>query len=160
MKLAAAFLLGSVALVGQVVPPTPAPQVSQDLPKYILTVGGGFASPNGKFAYVSESSLVLPQGTYLTVSQEYSIVKGQVQSCTFAGAAKPLYRFSVITAGVTGLGGGCNSTVGDSSAAASGQGFLHINWGRLPFGNVITVQKNSNTGYKVTFGFTWSKQQP
>jgi len=150
VKFAALFLLGAALLAAQ----SPAPQ---ELPKVILTTGGGFASPNGKFAYISESSLILPQGTYATVSQEYSIIKGVVQSCTFAGITKPLYQFSIFTIGLTGLGGGCNSTGGDTSGAGSGQGFLHVNWGKMPFGNVITVAKNTSGAYKVTLGFTWSK---
>ncbi len=153
LSCAGPFLLLAASLWAQ----TPAPGAPQDLPKVIITVGGGFASPNGKFAYVSESSLILPQGTYATISQEYSIIKGVVVSCTFAGATKPMYTFSIVTIGITGLGGGCNSTNGDTSGAGSAQGFLHFKWGHLPFGNVITAQKNSNSGFKITLGFTGQK---
>ena len=145
MRLLATFLLAVALGVAQ----TP-----QEPPKYILSGGGGFASPNGKFAYVSESSLILPQGTYATVSQEYTLIKGAVQSCTFAGISKPIYQWSLLTIGLTGLGGGCTSSSGDTAGAGSGQGFLHVKWGHLPFGNVITAAKNSNTGFKVTLGFT------
>jgi len=153
-KLAAFLLLSAASLWAQ--DSSPAPQAST-LPKIVLTAGGGFASPNGKFAYVSESSLVLPQGTYATISQEYTIIKGVVQSCTFAGATKPMYQFSVVTVGLTGLGGGCTSSAGDTSGAGSAQGFLFIKWGHLPFGNVITAMKNSNTGFKVTLGFSMQR---
>lgn len=132
-------------------------QVSTTLPKVILTGGGGFMPPSSKFAYVSESSLVLPQGTYATISQEYTLTKNVIQSCTFAGVSKPLYTFSVFTVGLTGLGGGCNSTSGSTSSAGSGQGFLHIRWGKTHFGNVLTVAKNTNSSYKLTLGWSWSQ---
>ncbi len=70
---------------------------------------------------MSESTLVLPQQTYATVALEYTLVKGQVQSCTLAGLTKPMYQLSVITLGLTGLGGGCTGTNGKASAAGSGQ---------------------------------------
>lgn len=146
------FLL-VLPLFGQV-PVTP---VAATLPKIVLTGGGGFASPSGKFVYISESSLVLPQGTYATVSQEYTLIKGLVQSCTFAGVSKPIYQFSVFTVGLTGLGGGCNSTNGISSGVGSGQGFLHIKWGKTHFGNVFTITKNTNSSYKLTLGWSWSQ---
>ncbi len=159
MKFAATFLLGAAVLAAQstVAPQDPAFTPTM-LPKYIVTAGGGFASPNGKFAYISESSMVLPQQTYATVSQEYTLIKGQVQSCTFAGLTKPMYQFSVVTVGLTGLGGGCTSSSGETSGAGSAQGFLHIRWGKLPLGNVVTVMKNSNSGFKVTLGFSGSRQ--
>lgn len=135
--------------------PLPAPTM---LPKYFVSAGGGYATPGGKFAYVSESSLVLPQQTYATVAQEYTIDKNhQVQSCTFVGISKPMYQLWGITLGVTGLGGGCTSSSGDSSPDGSGQIFLNIPWWKLAEGNVITFRKNTNSGWKVTLGFSFGK---
>ncbi len=133
----------------------PAPTM---LPKLFVSGGGGFANPGGSFAYVSESTLVLPQQTYATVALEYTLVKGQVQSCTLAGLTKPMYQLSVITLGLTGLGGGCTGTNGKASAAGSGQPFFYVRWGKLPMGNVVTFIKNTDgTGWKVSLGFSWSK---
>lgn len=148
------------AAVPVAVPPVAGIPVASpsDLPKYVITAGGGYASPGGSFAYTSASALVLPQNTYTTIAQEYTLIKGQVQSCTFAGITKPIYQFSIITIGLTGLGGGCNSTNGTTSAAGSGQGFAYFRWGRLPFGNVVTVMKNTDgSGWKATLGFSWSQ---
>lgn len=148
-----ALLLLALPLAAQ----TPTAVAPANLPKVVLSTGGGFASPGGAFSYISESSLVLPQGTYATVSQEYTLLHGQVQSCTFAGVSKPMYQFSVFTIGVTGLGGGCTSSSGATNGAGSGQGFLHIRWGKLAFGNILTASKNTVGGYKVTLGFSWSQ---
>lgn len=134
----------------------PAPTM---LPKTFVSAGAGYASPGGSFAYVSFSTLMLPQNTYLTTAQEYTMQKGQVQSCTFAGVSKPLYQLSVLTIGLTGLGGGCNSTNGDSAPAGSGQGFLDAKWGKLPISSLITVMKNTTGGWKATIGFSWGKYQ-
>ena len=126
------------------------------LPKLVVTGGGGFASPNGKFGYVSESTYV-GAGTYATVAIEDTIVKGNVESCTLAGVTKPLYQLSVFTAGLTGLGGGCTSTAGTSTATGAGQAFLDVQWGKLPLGNTITVMKLTTGSFKVTIGFRWAK---
>lgn len=159
MKFATSLiLLGFAASLGAQTGPAPLGiPAPTDLPKYILTAGGGYASPGGKFAYTSASALVLPQQTYTTVAQEYTLIKGQVQSCTFAGLTKPIYQLSIITIGLTGLGGGCNSTDGATSAAGSGQGFAYIRWGKLPIGSVVTVMKNTDSGWKATLGFSWSQ---
>lgn len=137
-----------------VVIPLPAPTM---LPTTFVSGGGGFASPSGKFAYASISTLALPQQTYATGVVEYTLVKGQVETCTFGGVSKPMYQVSFITAGLTGLGGGCNSTNGNSAVAGSGQIFLYFRWGKLPLGNVLTFMKNTNSGFKVTLGFSLSK---
>ena len=126
------------------------------LPKLVITGGGGFASPNGKFGYVSESSYI-GAGTYATVAIEDTITKGVVQQCTLAGITKPIYQVNILTAGLTGLGGGCTSTAGTSTAAGAGQAFLDVQWGRLPLGNVVTVMKLTTGGYKLTIGFRWAK---
>lgn len=154
MKHLAFVLFAGVALAQAPLPALPAPTM---LPKFFVSGGGGFASPSGSFAYASESSLVLPQQTYATVAQEYTLIKNQVQSCTLAGLSKPMYQLSVVTLGVTGLGGGCTSSSGDSSPAGSGQVFLHIRWGRLPIGNLLAFRKNTNSGWKVTLGFSWGQ---
>lgn len=126
------------------------------LPKVVVTGGGGFSSPNGKFAYASESTYI-GAGTYATVAIEDTITKGVVQSCTLAGVTKPVYQVKVLTAGLTGLGGGCTSTAGTSTAAGAGQAFLDIQWGKLPLGNVVTVMKLTTGGYKLTIGLRWAK---
>ena len=126
-------------------------------PDVIISAGGGFASPNGKFAYYSISKATGVQNTYLTAAQEYTIVKGQVQSCTLAGASKPIYEFGWMDIGLTGLAGGCSSTSGQTGAAASGQAFALLHFGRSPFGMVITALKNNTGGYKVTLAPSWSK---
>ena len=153
MKLASLLLL-ALPLWPQSALPLPAPTM---LPRTFVSSGGGYASPGGSFAYISLSTLALPQNTYATVAQEYTMQKGQVQSCTFAGVSKPLYQFSVFTIGLTGLAGGCNSTNGGSAPAGSGQGFLNIRWWKLPESNLITVMKNTTGGWKVTLGFSWGQ---
>lgn len=127
------------------------------LPKVLITGGAGFASPNGKFAYASESSLLLPQNTYTTIAWEDTIIKGQVQSCTLAGVSKPLYQFGWTTVGLTGLGGGCTSTTGAATGTMSGQAFLHVGFGTKPWGVVFTAVKNSSGGFKATIGLAWSQ---
>lgn len=124
-------------------------------PSVLVTGGGGFASPNGKFAYESVSKLIGPQSTYLTEAQEFTIVKGQVESCTFAGASKSLYQWSFLTIGLTGLAGGCNSTSGSSAMAGSGQGFALVRFGKSPWGVVFSAMKNTTGGFKVTAGMSW-----
>lgn len=159
--LAALLFLASSLALAQAPPADPAPlplPAPTMLPKFFVSAGGGFAEPSGKFAYMSESTLVLPQQTYATVAQEYTLVKGQVQSCTFGGLSKPLYQLWIVTAGITGLGGGCTSSSGDTAPAGSGQVFLNIPWGPLPVGNIITFRKNTNTGWKVTLGFSFGRK--
>lgn len=158
MKHAALILfLATASLFAQgTVPAVPLPAPTM-LPNLFVSGGGGYASPGGTFAYTSVSTLALPQQTYLTGAVEYTLVKGQVESCTLGGMTKPMYQLSIITVGVTGLGGGCQSTTGSASLVGSGQGFLYFRWGKLPIGNVLTVLKNTNTGWKVTLGFSWSR---
>lgn len=123
------------------------------LPKTIITAGGGYSSPGGTFAYASFSTLTLPQQTYVTGAIEYTLVKGQIQTCTLAGLTKPLYQFWYVTFGLTGLGGGCMSTSGSSSPIGSGQPFLYFRFGKLPFGAVVAGTKNTDgSGWKVTLG--------
>lgn len=125
-------------------------------PKIIVTGGGGFASPNGKFAYASESTFV-GAATYTTVAVEDTLIHGNVESCTLAGISKIMYQFSILSIGITGLGGGCTSTTGSAIGAASGQGFLDIRWGKTAFGNMLTVTKNTSGGWKATLGFRWAQ---
>jgi len=126
-------------------------------PSVIISAGGGFASPNGKFAYYSISKATGIQNTYLTAAQEYTIVKGQVQSCTLAGASKPIYEFGWLDIGLTGLAGGCSSTDGKASVAGSGQVFGLLHFGKSPLGIVVTALKNNTGGYKVTLAPSWGK---
>ena len=127
------------------------------LPQHVYTAGGGFASPNGKFAYLSESTFI-GAGTYATVAIEDTIVAGKVSSCTLAGVTKPLYQFGFLTVGLTGLGGGCTGGgTGNSMPAGEGQAFLDCRWGKLPIGNTITAMKLTTGGFKVTIGFRWAQ---
>lgn len=129
-------------------------------PNVLVTGGGGFASPNGKFGFESISKLTGPQDTYLTQVQEFTIAKGQVETCSFIGATKSLYRWSFVTIGLTGVGGGCNSTTGSSAPAGSGQGFALVRIRKSPFGLVFTALKNTSGGYKITAGMSWGIQEP
>ncbi len=126
------------------------------LPKFIITGGVGFASPNGKFVYGSESSY-LGSGTYTTVAVEETLIKGTVESCTLAGITKPLYQYSYFTIGLTGLGGGCVATTGNASPMGSGQGFLDIRFGRTAYGIVLTGTKNTSGGWKFTIAPRWAQ---
>jgi hypothetical protein len=126
------------------------------LPKFIFTGGGGFTSPNGKFAYYSESTYV-GSGTYSTFAQEYTIINGQVQSATLAGVTKPLYQFGQITVGLTGLGGGSVSTSGSTAAVASGQVFVDIRIKKTAWGATLTGTKNSTGGWKFTLAPRWAQ---
>lgn len=125
-------------------------------PKTIIGGGGGFSSPNGKFAVASESSYI-GAGTYSTVAIEDVIVKGKIQSCTLAGITKPLYQLGPFTAGLTGLGGACQAPTGSADAAGSGQAFVDIRWGKLNWGNTIAVTKNTSDGWKVVLVFRWAQ---
>lgn len=136
--------------------PIPSSPISYS-PSVLVTGGGGFASPNGKFAYGSISTQTGPQSTYLTAAQEFTMVKGQVQSCTLGGLSKSIYQFGPALIGLTGLAGGCNSTSGTASVAASGQGFLLFRFRKTPYSVVITALKNTTGGFKVTAGMGWGK---
>jgi hypothetical protein len=144
------------------VPPSSAPAATPTasnvtwFPKLVLTAGGGFSSPNGKFSYASESSY-LGAGTYATVAIEETIINKQVQTCTLAGVTKPMYQFGLFTVGLTGLGGGCTSTSGAATGSASGQGFVDLRWGKHPYGNTLTATKNTTGGWKATLAFRWAK---
>lgn len=140
--------------LGVVVAPTGAFKYQ---PSVIISAGGGFASPNGKFAYYSISKATGIQNTYLTAAQEYTIVKGHVESCTLAGASKPIYEFGWLDIGLTGLAGGCSSTSGQAAVAGSGQVFALVHFGKSPLGIVITALKNNTGGYKVTLAPSWGK---
>lgn len=137
--------------------PGPLPVISTPItyaPNVLVSAGGGFSSPSGKFAYYSISKATGVQNTYLTAAQEYTISKGKVQSCTLAGVSKPIYQFGALMIGITGLGGGCD-TNGNVRPAASAQAFLLVHKGA--WGGVLTGMKNSDSGYKLTFAPTWGK---
>ena len=106
---------------------------------------------------MSESSF-LGAGTYATVAIEETIINKQVQTCTLAGVTKPMYQVGVLTAGITGLGGGCTSTAGSATPQGSGQGFLDISLGKSrAWGLVLTATKNTTGGWKATLAFRWAK---
>jgi hypothetical protein len=127
------------------------------LPKMIITAGGGYASPNGKFGYASQSTY-LGAGTYATVAIEDTISKGgTVQSCTLAGVTKPQYQLSFMTFGMTGLGGGCTSTNGSATASGSGQIFLDFRFGKSAWGLIVTAMKSTTNGFKVTLAPRWAQ---
>lgn len=146
-------------------PPQPAATIPLNLPaptmlpSFFVSGGGGFASPGGKFAYASASSLELPQQTYITIAEEYTIVKGKITPCTLGGLSKPLYQIGPLVAGLTGLGGSCTSPTGATTAIGSAQPFLYVPWGPLPVGNIIAFMKNTDgSGWKFTLGFTFRRK--
>jgi len=156
LALVCASLVTQGILSAQATPPVPGPPTQPAAsiswtPKTVVTAGGGYSSPNGKFAYYSESHYV-SQGTYGTIAIEEEIIGGKVVQCALGGATKLLYQFGLFTLGMTGLGGGCGSAV-----AGSGQGFLDVRWGKLAYGNTVTVTKNTSGGWKVTLGFRWAQ---
>lgn len=117
------------------------------LPDYVVSAGGGFAYPSSKFAYGSISKLV-GQGTYVTVAQQYRLLAGgRVIGCTLAGPTKPTNQALRVVVGITGLGGGCDS----SGAAWSAQAFLDWHFTKAgTWGLTITGMLNEDHGYKVT----------
>ena len=121
------------------------------LPLNVVTFGGGFLSPNAKFAYGSFSRYV-GQGFYLTTAQEYSLVNKKIVSCTLAGSTKVLAQYRAITVLITGLGGGCT----DGNAIGNAQGALDVRNGKTHSGEVFSVQKETAGGYKVTGGLRWA----
>lgn len=126
-------------------------------PNEIYSAGGGYAQSSGRFAYISYSH-ALTGNTYATVANEYTLIKGQVITCTYAGITQPLYEFGWLDVGLTGLGGGCSSTAGPASAVGSGQVFGHIHFGQKPFGLVISGMKDTNgSGFKITAAPSWAK---
>lgn len=144
----------------------PLPPVSQQLvtatavmwiPKFIVTGGVGFVSPNGKFVYGSESNY-LGSGTYTTVAVEETLVNGTVESCTLAGITKPMYQYSIFTVGLTGLGGGCVKTTGNSGAIGQGQGFLDIRFGHSNFGIILSgTRSTTDSTWKFTLAPRWAQ---
>jgi hypothetical protein len=151
------FLWSSISLTAFAQSPPPVLPSPTMLPTTIYSAGGGFASPNGKFAYASVSRLALPQQTYVTGAIEYTMINGTIQTCPLGGFTKPIYQLSIVTVGMTGLGGVCTNPEGKNTAAGSGQAFAYIRWGKLPIANVVTVMKNTDTGFKVTLGFAFGQ---
>jgi len=149
-----ALLLASASLLAQQNGPAASspPIGAAVLPNLVISGGGGFASPNGKFAYASVSKL-LDAATYSTSAQEYSLVGKTVQSCTLTGLSKMLYTFGAMTAGITGMGGGCAA----GSAIGEAQGFLDIRYRQSNWGVAVTAMKTTNGGFKVTIAPRWAK---
>lgn len=142
-------------------PEPPAQSGITYLPKWYASAGGGALVPgSGKFAYESISAYI-GAGTYATTVQEFTISAGKVQSCTMAGVSKLLYQFGFVSIGMTGLGGGCNSTGGDSGAAAATQGFASFHLGKSGISIVATGDKTFLTdgrqGAKITLGVSFGK---
>ncbi len=125
-------------------------------PNILVSAGGGFASPNGKFGYYSISKAI-GQNSYATMAQQYTIVKGKIQNCALAGLSKEMYEFGPLVLGITGLGGGCEGFSGDATAAANAQAYAHFHFGKSAWGAVLTVMKTTNPGYQVTLAPTWGK---
>jgi hypothetical protein len=136
------------------VPPAPAPVIPVPtwLPKEVDSAGVGFSSPSSKFAFVSRSTY-LGQATYWTIAIEDTFNHKNVTTCTLTGVTKLLYQYRWFTVGATGLGGGCTSTDGTTSAAAAGQPFVDVRWGKTAFGNTITATKQTAGGWKLTLDF-------
>ena len=124
-----------------------------NLPDKVITAGGGFLSPNSKFAYGSFSKY-LGQGTYSTTAQEYSLVGKKIVSCTETGLTKALWQYRWVTVLVTGLGGGCT----EGGAIGSAQGAIDIHLRReSPWGAALSVQKETTNGFKLTGGVRWGR---
>ncbi len=160
MKLLAALVctILSTGLSAQSVPPTSSITY---LPKLYGSVGGGAVVPgSGKFGYES-ISLYLGQQTYATTINEYTISKGQVQSCTLAGLSKLMYQFGFVSLGTTGLAGGCNATSSSGGVAGAVQGFASFHIGKSGFSIVATGDKtftsDGRQGIKATLGFSYGK---
>lgn len=125
-------------------------------PQTVVGTGPGFASPNGKFGYLSESSLI-GQATYTTVAQQWTLMRGRAESCTLAGLTKVTNQWGPITVGVTGLGGGCEGMTGSAQMVASGQGFVQVRIRKSAWSMVVTGQKISDSDFKVSAGVQWAK---
>lgn len=160
MKLLAAFVctILSAGLYAQSAAPTSSITY---LPKLYGSVGGGAIVPgSGKFGYQS-ISLYLGQESYATTINEYTITKGQVQSCTLAGLSKVMYEFGFVSIGTTGLAGGCNATSTSGGVAGAVQGFASFHLGKTGFSIVATGDKTFTTdgrqGVKMTLGVSYGK---
>lgn len=125
-------------------------------PDMLVSAGGGYASPNGKFGYYSVSKSV-GQNTYATMANQYTIVGGKLESCALAGLTKEMYQFGPLVLGLTGLGGGCEGFSGNAGAAGSAQAFAHIHFGKSPIGLAITGMKTTSPGFQTTIAPTWGK---
>jgi hypothetical protein len=131
------------------------------LPKFYGSVGGGAVVPgSGKFAYEAIAAYI-GMATYAMTVQEFTLSKGTVQSCTMAGVSKVMYQFGFVSLGITGLGGGCNSTSGSSGGAGAAQGFASFHLGKSGMSIVATADKTFTTdgrqGVKATFGVSYGK---
>lgn len=131
------------------------------LPRWYGSLGGGAVVPgSGKFAYQAIAAYI-GKSTYATTVQEYTIVGGKITSCTMAGISPVLYQFGFLSIGLTGLGGGCNSSSGSSGMAAATQGFASFRIGHTGISIPVTADKTFTTdgrqGVKATFGVSYGK---
>lgn len=155
-------------LRGQIQPapiPAPAPPPSSvtGLPQYFITTGGGTVQPGrGGFAYQC-FGVLLGQATFAVSCQQFTVVQGQVETCALAGLTKVTHQFGFVSFGVTGLGGGCESTDGNANAAGNTQAFVAFRVGHTGFQIPITLEKTfSAVGKqeaKITAGllYAWGK---
>jgi hypothetical protein len=156
VKTLALFLL-CIPLAAQSLPTAPATY----LPEYIVSAGGGAVVPGhgGSFAYQCFGAM-LGQATYGLSCQQWSVVNGQIQNCALAGLMKPTHQFGPISFGVTGLGGGCESTNGNAAAAGNAQVFVNFHIGKTPLNIPITYEKTFSAVGKqaaqLTGGIIWA----
>jgi hypothetical protein len=153
-KLITLFLLAVGALAQTVSPTGPLNAKPTYLPTWVVSAGvGALTHGSGKLGYDSVSYNV-GQATYVTAVNEYTVVKGVLETCPLAGLTKALYQFRGVTVGTTGLGGACNA-----APAGTAQGFVHMRWKQSHWGVALTATKPFTSGVsnavKVSLGFVW-----
>lgn len=145
-------------------PNTPAdPQPTGDfkyLPSLVVSAGGGTVLPGGKFGYWSVSQY-LGSNTYATAATEYTFAHGQMSSCPVAGVTLVAYQFGNLSAGATGLGGGCITHDGTDPAGFM-QAFISYRWRQSHWSAIFTATKPfvgpaSDREIKITGGAQWAK---
>ena len=132
-------------------------------PGALLGLGGGAVVPSGGMFAYQQLSGYLGAGTYGTTVNQYTIIKGQVMNCALGGVSKILYEPEPFTAGMTGLGGGCESATGDAAGAANAQAFLSWHIGKTRLSLVLTGEKTWTTAgkaaIKTTLGLIYAIKQ-
>lgn len=146
--------------------PAPVPSVPGLLsyrPSALVGLGGGAVVPSGGMFAYQQLSGYLGAGTYGTTVNQYTIIKGQVMNCALGGVSKILYEPEPFTAGITGLGGGCESATGDAAAAGNAQAFLSWHIGKTRLSLVLTGEKTWTTAgkaaIKTTLGLIYAIKQ-
>lgn len=153
-RLCVLFFL-AVGALAQTVPTTgPLNAKPTYLPTWVVSAGAGVLTHgSGKLGYDSVSYNV-GQSTYVTAVNEYTLVKGALETCPLAGLTKIMYQFRGVSVGTTGLGGACNA-----APAGTAQGFVHIRFKQSQWGVALTATKPFTSGVsnavKLSVGFVW-----